>query len=430
MHARPRTLVGGVLAAMVGSLLMLGAGSPAQASTTIDLQGTVKGGPNGIALAGVHVYVDPTILHNDVYDTVTDSHGHYAFRGMQTGDYTIYFDKQRKTDDDPGWISEWYADAHVESAAKVVHVVRNHPGTSRNAYLAKGQFVSGTVTAPSGVSPQIVHGTAYNLANNEASAIDNVAPDGSWKVILAPGKYKLRFASEKGTAADSWDQATHTATQYYGWYGGVDREHAATVAVTVDAPVTGIEAELPQTLSSSVLPSIQGAPIAGHTLVANPGALSLLVGESVDYSWLRWATDSDQYTYVGKFGTYVPTLADRGHQLTVTAFVGGTATISAISARTAVVRSASATGIRGGSSHRHRAWVVARAFVPGVSSPIGTFTLMRGGTVVKRDVALVHGRATMFLRGQPSGKRVYRAIYSGNPRIIGSQSRWLTIRVR
>ena len=91
-------------------------------------------------------------------------------------------------------------------------------------------------------------------------------------------------------------------------------------------------------------------------------------------------------------------------------------------------RLATTTTAGGRSKRPHKVKIKVVVTAAGLT-PTGNVTVLRGRKVVKSGVALVGGRATIVLHGQPSGRGRYAVAYDGATQTLSSRSSRIRITV-
>ncbi|WP_198011516.1 carboxypeptidase regulatory-like domain-containing protein [Arthrobacter sp. FB24] len=195
--------------------------------------------------------VDPARTYVNLYSADSQSlqssgaqvfaDGSYKVAGLKAGSYKLQFSAGNT-----GALPQWYNNAETFATATAVDVAAAQDLTGINATLAKGATISGTVSAPAGVTLTGVTVTAYsgdNIARYSAST--QVGADGKYQLYGLPaGSYKLQFSGSNSGALAQWYNNSATI------------ETAAAVTVTAGQDVGSINATL-----------VKGASIRGKLTV-------------------------------------------------------------------------------------------------------------------------------------------------------------------
>jgi hypothetical protein len=178
--------------------------------------------------------------------------GSYKLAGLKAGSYKVQFSAGST-----GALSQWYNNAATFASANAVDVAAEQDVTGINATLAKGSSISGTVSAPAGVTLTSVNVTAYT-GDNVAGYVGNsqVGADGKYQLNGLPaGSYKLQFSGGSSGALSQW------------YNNAASMETASAVSVTTGQDLGNINATL-----------VKGASIRGKiTLPAGTDASQLYV---------------------------------------------------------------------------------------------------------------------------------------------------------
>jgi hypothetical protein len=129
------------------------------------------------------------------------SDGSYKVAGLKAGSYKLQFSAGGT-----GALSQWYNNAESFASANDVGVAAEQDVTGINVTLAKGATISGTVSAPAGVTRTNLNVTAYtgdSIANYAGNA--QVGADGKYQLNGLPaGSYKLQFSGGSSGALSQW----------------------------------------------------------------------------------------------------------------------------------------------------------------------------------------------------------------------------------
>ncbi|WP_162242339.1 carboxypeptidase regulatory-like domain-containing protein [Arthrobacter sp. Leaf337] len=155
--------------------------------------------------------------------------GSYKVAGLKAGSYKLQF-----SSGSTGAISQWYNNAETFASANAVDVAAAQDVASINVSLVKGASISGTVSAPAGITLTGVNVTAYS-GDSMATYAGNtqVGADGKYKLGgLRAGSYKLQFSGGNSGALSQW------------YNNAISAETAIAVPVTAGQDVGNINATL------------------------------------------------------------------------------------------------------------------------------------------------------------------------------------------
>ncbi|MFL6108915.1 MAG: carboxypeptidase regulatory-like domain-containing protein [Marmoricola sp.] len=385
--------------------------APVAPPTGIDLKGVVKGAAN-VPLGGVEV----SAYRNNVLkgQTSTFRDGRYTFTDLTSGSYVLRFDRASAPSGELPYVGQWYLNARSSASATPIAVTADSSPPDRNLTLAQYGLITGTITGNTG---QPVESGYVNEFNLDGQIVNSADGSGSYQILAEPGSYYLYF--------DGYDSSTRT--QYVPeWYDNATTMIGAkTVKVTSGGTTSGVNVRLTSQLESRSAPKISGSAVVGKTLTASTGTWNLSVGNAYKVTWLRGSTP------VGTGLTHVVTAADVGSHLTAQVdAVHEQLTGQALSAPTAAVKRPSATSLTATSPSSKTVKFVVKITGTGLSNPGGKVTIKRGTTIVKSNVSVVNGVATFSVGSQPSGKRTYRAYYSGTTSVLASNSPYATVTVK
>ncbi|MFB4352374.1 carboxypeptidase regulatory-like domain-containing protein [Microbacterium sp. LS_15] len=186
------------------------------------VEGTVTRSADGSSFA--NVFVQALDDQDEIVgQTTTDASGRYTLGGLPAGSYRVRF-----ADAAQEFVPEYWRDAYAWGAAKLVTVVEKQTVSSVDAALEVAGFISGTVTRAIDGQPLLALVTIYEA---ELDLIDIPGAwtefDGSYRIAVPPGSYKLLFGST-GLKQEYWDDAEI-------W------ETATAVTVAAGQEVTGID---------------------------------------------------------------------------------------------------------------------------------------------------------------------------------------------
>lgn len=156
------------------------------------LTGTVAG-PGGSPLAGAYIYVYPAGGGMSVAYGSTDAHGQYAITPwLAPGPYQVWFSAPT------GYVSEWYANKSLQTAATIITATGGVTLTNINAQLAAitvgpGGAITGTVTAADTGLPLSMWVYAYNSSGMTVGSV--YATGGAYVLSNLPaGAYRVWFS--------------------------------------------------------------------------------------------------------------------------------------------------------------------------------------------------------------------------------------------
>ena len=200
-----------------------------------------------------------------------NSDGSYALAGLAGGPYTIHFAGHNS-----GAVDQWYMNASSYATAEIVTLMEGQQLNGINATLVRGATISGTLTAPAGVTL-----TATIVSAGGDGHTSPVAADGTYQVVGLPaGSHKLWFSGDGNALPQYYNSATS-------W------DAATSITVSEGEDVTGINATL-----------VKGASISG-TVTAGPGvdlqATRVLATPPGTTLWTEdtWVAADGSYRIVG-----------------------------------------------------------------------------------------------------------------------------------
>lgn len=141
-----------LVAIAVGTLVAIGAATPATAAQPNSISGTVTAEVGGAPLPAVGVLLEDAD-GNEIAGSSTDSDGYYEITDVPPGTYTVYFDTQSNPgEQSKDYVSEWYSNAPFASGATTVELLDGEALTV-DASLALGGSISGSFSpsVPAGV---------------------------------------------------------------------------------------------------------------------------------------------------------------------------------------------------------------------------------------------------------------------------------------
>ena len=203
----------------------------------------VKGGTiSGTLTAGAGVSLTATKVYDDgvpgAWPVAAD--GSYKIVGLSAGSHKLWFSG------DGHAMAKYYDNARTPETATSIVIAEGQDVTGIDSVLEKGASISGTVTAPPGVTLSDTRVDAVINGERGWTGYTTVAADGSYHIIgLAPGDYIVDF-----NASGALQQ----------WYSSAASWRTATViSVAAGQDVTGIDAAL-----------VKAASISG-TVIVPPG---------------------------------------------------------------------------------------------------------------------------------------------------------------
>lgn len=224
-------------------------------SRTASISGTVKGaGSTPSILSGVMVSLVNPSAGYIVTSVYTDSSGNYAFNSVSAGTYTLDFQPQVNR----AFTEQWWGAKSDLATATTFDVTTGQVITARNATLALGGAISGTVSSSTAPALPIagVSVAAYTVADVWAGSATTAA-DGTYTVSgLQAGSYKLQFTP-----------AYHT-NYLPQFFGATTFDAATAVSVTGNVTATGKNVSLRAGATVSGVVTVAGAaPTATWSLV-------------------------------------------------------------------------------------------------------------------------------------------------------------------
>ncbi|WP_308287726.1 carboxypeptidase regulatory-like domain-containing protein [Cryobacterium sp. 1639] len=178
----------------------------------------------------------------------TDASGNYTVDGLPAGSYTLEFRDYGST----SYTSEWWNNQPAQESAEYFTVLAGEIVGGKNAGLALGATITGTLSVDGGEPLTEGQVTAYPVDGGDTHSA-SVDSNGAYSLTsLAPGDYDLRFSSWQGNALAEW------------WNDKNDRDDADSITVSSGQLVSNINAEL-----------ADGATISGRVTGAGSPAPSL-----------------------------------------------------------------------------------------------------------------------------------------------------------
>ncbi|WP_345069311.1 carboxypeptidase regulatory-like domain-containing protein [Leifsonia kafniensis] len=253
----------------------------AGASTTKDaalvkgatISGTVKNA-SGAAISGVFVYASPKTGYQGGSAT-TSSTGKYSINGLAAGSYTLQFNGNST------YAPEWWSNA-ISSDNATYFTLAAGASTTKDASLAKGSTISGTVknAAGTGIAGVSVYASSKT---SDAYGSATTSSSGTYSMTgLAAGSYTLSFTAS-GYVSEWWSNVTSYDKRTF-------------FAVAAGASLTR-DAELAKGATiSGIVKNSSGTAITGVNVTA-----SLKVKDSLYPAWAGYATTdgSGKYSITG-----------------------------------------------------------------------------------------------------------------------------------
>lgn len=206
------------------------------------ITGSVSGSGGPLADVGVTAYVFDTAEGEWTWytSTVSDETGTYRLGGLPTDSYRLRF-----RDDASVHLTEFWDDATSLAAATSVPVVAGETVTGKDADLALGGRISGTVRGAGGAALDGVFVYAQRTGGSEEFFQATTDADGAFELQGLPsGQYVVGFYDFTDSyLSELWDDAQT-------W------EEATPVTVTAGQTVTGLDAEL--ALAATITGSVSG----------------------------------------------------------------------------------------------------------------------------------------------------------------------------
>lgn len=210
------------------------------------------------------------------------SDGSYTVGGLKAGSYKVQFSTYGTNA-----LPQWYKNAASFASATALTVASEQDVTGIDATLAKGASISGTVSAPTGVTLSKVTVTA-SFDNGRYASNAMVNADGTYRLDgLTGGSYKLQFSGSSSGALSQW------------YNNASSLETAQAIQAAAGQDITGINATL-----------LRGASIKGKVTVpvgTDPSQISVSAykdGSPVPASSAKAGADGT-YRVVGlEAGTY------------------------------------------------------------------------------------------------------------------------------
>ncbi|MFL6088824.1 MAG: carboxypeptidase regulatory-like domain-containing protein [Aeromicrobium sp.] len=232
---------------------------------------TKEDGVTPIADIGVSLSGDGPNYNSYYANTAAD--GTYDLNGVEAGSYTLEFnDYSNQT-----YVSEFYDDAATSSGATPVVVPADTVVSGKNARLAVGGHITGTVTAGgSPADPDCIDNIeALDAQDNlawEADDSDGDVVDSTGKYDASPlrsGSYTVHVNDACGDYVGEW------------WDNAPTQSGASPISVTAPNTTSGknFVLEAAGSISGTVTKTAGGAPLPGIVVEAYTAAGELAAGE-------------------------------------------------------------------------------------------------------------------------------------------------------
>ncbi len=218
----------GVGATVTGKSIVLAVGAT--------ISGNIKGTPStNLEYAFAELY---TAGGEYVTSSMTDETGNYTIAGVAPGAYTLQFTGDGFT---LNYVSQWLGGATTQAAATTFTVTGTTPVTGKNAVLAVGAQISGTVS--SSTTPNGGQVDLYDTSGNYVSGAS--IETGHYSFIGVPaGTYTLAFSFYGGQnfVSEYWENAATLETATYfsvAANAAVTKNAVVAAGATVSGTVTG-----------------------------------------------------------------------------------------------------------------------------------------------------------------------------------------------
>jgi protocatechuate 3,4-dioxygenase beta subunit len=289
------------------------------------VSGTVTAGTPAAALPEIHVGVY-NAAGLEVAGAQTDQSGRYSVLGLAAGTYTLKFDPSSQFGN---YASEWWNNQTSFDTATTFALTAGQTMTGKNALLAAGATISGTVT---GGTPAVALAEAgvslYRVgAEDEWITSLNTGANGTYSIDSLPaGTYVLSFSASG---------ATNLLAEW--WNDSATRENATTITVTAGQVVSATNAELSAgaSVSGKITGGSPAAPIARAQVSlqsSNGSGLVITADEDGNYAFDNVTPGSYTLEFSGPEtgGSYITewweNAASQSNATTITVGVGETVT--------------------------------------------------------------------------------------------------------
>ena len=283
------------------------------------ISGTVSQEINGVLSGGSGVYV--TAHSADGQDWMgsarTDADGNYSIDSLPAGTFKLSFDTYNA---DANLVPEWWDNATDFTSATPIKVAAGTTISGKNATLAQGSTITGTVTKNINGARSPAAGidvTAYSVSDGTPIRTSGTNSKGEYQIdSLLTGSYKVGFAQ--------YSTSTSLVAEFFDNVS--DFGSATPIVVGAGSSTPGIDAELSdQKLSvftAAPVPTISGTTTEGKTLTAAAGS---------------WTPEPVALTYQWSRGTSAITGATKSTYLLVPADVGQTITVTVTGTKTGYI---------------------------------------------------------------------------------------------
>ena len=226
-----------------------------------------------------HTYPWNAGSYEEMGDTLTSGDGTYDLGGLPEGTYRLGFADTTET-----YLPEFWDDAATVGGAQDVVVRVGQPATGKDASLARGGEISGSVTGADGPLAEVqVTAYAYDADWDEWSSVTSTLTDesGDYRLGgLVADDYRLRFR----------DITKVHVTEY--WDDRATLEAATSIPVGAGAIVTDKDAVL-----------VEGGHVTG--VLTGPGGTPLAdVSVTVYEAHEEWGWDEVGYAWTDGSGAY------------------------------------------------------------------------------------------------------------------------------
>ena len=342
--------------------------------------------------------------------------GAYSLGGLTPGTYRVGFSNSTSS---VGYLPEFYDDVTSLDDATDIVVDPEEQVAGIDAVVTATATITGNVSSAT-FFRQTVRVEAYSSPDGGATwqlaqtyagdAFTDSYSNGDYILRgLPPGTYRVKFDEDApGELQTEFydDVTTIEAASDITVVAGESRSLGDTLLTDEPAPPIG----------NTAPPTLSGVPLVGSRLTVQSGSWTP-TGVDLAYQWLR-----NGAAIGGATGpTRTLTLADRGAVISarVTATKAGHVAASKTTAPSARVRSTSSITVVAEPGRRRvffRLTVASRQIVP-----TGSIVVLRG-TRTLTTLRLSRGVATVTLRSQPRGPRVYTFRYSGDLKVAASSA--------
>jgi LPXTG-motif cell wall-anchored protein len=174
------TAVGGETVTGIDATLQQGA----------SITGRVTRESDGTPISGASVSVSPDSFGASSVVATTDENGVYLTDGLVPAAYTVKFEAP-----DDALADEYWENAYDRQSATLVPVVAGQVATGIDASLSGAIGFEGTVTRAVDGSPVPGYVSATAASGAGPAFSTPIAPDGSYRLTVAPGVYIVQFIS-------------------------------------------------------------------------------------------------------------------------------------------------------------------------------------------------------------------------------------------